>query len=82
MVTVILRPSGDAERDIRRIQRLHGKLISYPGCDRFQFHVFEDGKGYLIDFPNDTTGICEELLRAIRDFVGEENVRVEPIVYQ
>jgi len=82
MITVTLRPSGDADRDIRRIQRLHGKLISYPGRDRFQFQIFENGKGYLIDFPNDTTGACEELLRALRDVVGEANVRVEPIVYQ
>ncbi len=82
MVTVILRPCGDAQRDIRRIQRLHGTFISFPGRDRFQFHIFEDGKGYLIDFPNDTTRVCEELMRTVKDFVGEENLRVEPITYQ
>ena len=82
MVTVILRPSGEAERDIRRIQRLHGMFISYPGRDRFAFQIFEEGKGHLIEFPNDTTRACAELLNKIRDLVGEENVRVEPITYQ
>jgi DNA polymerase-3 subunit alpha len=82
MVTVILRPCGDTERDIRRIGRLHGTFISYPGKDRFQFHIFEDSKGHLIDFPNDTTHVCPELLDKLNQAVGEENVRIEPILYQ
>jgi hypothetical protein len=82
MVTVILRPSGDPERDIRRITRLHGTFISFPGRDRFAFHVFEDGRGHLVEFPNDTTRVCAELMAKIKDAVGEENIRVEPILYQ
>jgi hypothetical protein len=82
MVTVILRPSGDASSDIRRIQNLHGKFISFPGRDRFQFQVYENARGHLIDFPNDTTHVCAELLASIRARVGDENVRVEPITYQ
>ena len=82
MVTIILRPTGDADRDIRRISRLHGTLISFPGKDRFAFHVFEEGKGHLIEFPNDTTRVCAEMIKRVRDFVDEENIRVEPITYQ
>ena len=82
MVTVILRSSGDSERDIRRISRLHGTFISYPGRDRFAFQIYEEGRGHLIEFPNDTTHYCPELLTAINDAVGEENLRVEPILYQ
>ena len=82
MVTVILRPTGDAQRDIRRISRLHGTFISYPGRDRFSFQIFEEGRGHLIEFPNDTTHLCPELLITLKDAVGEENVRVEPILYQ
>jgi DNA polymerase-3 subunit alpha len=81
MVTVVLRTCGDSSRDIRRISRLHGTFISFPGRDRFQFHIFEDARGHLIDFPNDTTHACPELLAQIRAAVGEENVRVEPITY-
>jgi hypothetical protein len=82
MVTIILRPSGDSDRDIRRISRLHGTFISYPGKDRFAFQIFEEGRGHLIEFPNDNTHLCPELAVLLTDTVGEENVRVEPILYQ
>ena len=82
MVTIILRPSGDPNRDIRRISRLHGTFISYPGKDRFAFQIFEQERGHLIEFPNDTTHLCAELMVKIKDAVGEENLRIEPITYQ
>jgi DNA polymerase-3 subunit alpha len=82
MLTVILRPTGDPNRDIRRISRLHGTFISFAGKDRFAFQIFEEGRGHLIEFPNDTTHLCAELLNKIKDAVGEENLRVEPILYQ
>jgi hypothetical protein len=81
ILTVILRPTGDAQRDIRRISRLHGTFISYPGKDRFAFQIFEEGRAHLIEFPNDTTHLCAELLVRIKDAVGEENLRLEPILY-
>jgi DNA polymerase-3 subunit alpha len=82
MVTIILRPSGDPLRDIRRISRLHGTFISYPGKDRFAFQIFEEGRGHLIEFPNDTTHLCAELTAMLKEAVGEENLRIEPILYQ
>ena len=82
LLTVILRPTGDPQRDIRRISRLHGTFISYPGKDHFSFQIFEDGRGHLIEFPNDTTHLCTDLLTRLKDAVGEGNLRVEPILYQ
>ncbi|MDP2975412.1 MAG: hypothetical protein Q8N45_04270, partial [Anaerolineales bacterium] len=82
MISVILRPSDDPARDYRRIQRLHGTFISYPGRDRFSLHIFENGHGHLIEFPNDTTHVCEELRDKLKGMVGEENIRIEPITYQ
>ena len=82
MLTVILRPSGDAQRDIRRISRLHGTFISYPGKDRFAFQIFEEGRGHLVEFPNDSTHLCADLVTLIKEAVGEENLRVEPILFQ
>ncbi len=79
VVTVTLHPSGDVQRDTRRISRLHGTFISYPGQDRFRFHIFEGGRGHLIDFPNNTTRVCTELLEKLKQAVGEENIRVEPL---
>ncbi|HSK86742.1 MAG TPA: DNA polymerase III subunit alpha, partial [Anaerolineales bacterium] len=81
-ITVILRSTGDKEHDRRRIKTIFGTLISFHGRDRFSFHIFEDGKGYLIDFPNDTTRVCTEALERLKKLMGEESWRVEEITFQ
>ncbi|WKZ41293.1 MAG: DNA polymerase III subunit alpha [Anaerolineales bacterium] len=81
-ITVMLRPTGDKERDKRRIKTLYGTLISHHGRDKFSFQIFESGKGHLIDFPNDTTRICPELLERLKKLMGEESWRVEEITFQ
>lgn len=82
MITIVLRPSGDVVRDNLRIRQIYGTLIAYPGRDRFAFQVFESGRGYLIEFPNFTTGMCQELITRLRAFVFPENLRIEPITFQ
>lgn len=81
MMTLTLRPSGDAERDRRRLKNIYFILMSQPGKDRFQFQIFEGGKGHLIDFPNDSTRINAELLARLKTLTGEENWRIEEINY-
>jgi hypothetical protein len=81
-ITVILRSTGDKDHDRRRIKTLYGTLISFHGRDRFSFHIFEDGQGYLIDFPNDTTRVCTEALERLKKLMGEESWRVEEITFQ
>jgi DNA polymerase-3 subunit alpha len=81
-ITLTLRSTGDRERDKRRIKTLYGTLISFHGHDRFSFHVFESGKGHLIDFPSDTTRIDAELLSRLKKLTGEENWRIEEIKFQ
>jgi hypothetical protein len=77
-----MRPSGNPERDRRRIKHIYGILISYPGTDRFSFRIFENGRGYLLDFPNDTTRVCPDMLERLKKLIGEDSWRVEPLVYQ
>ncbi|NWG05141.1 MAG: DNA polymerase III subunit alpha [Chloroflexi bacterium] len=81
-ITVILRSTGDRNRDKRRIKTIYGTLISFHGRDRFSFHVFENGSAYLIDFPSDTTRVCPELLERLKKLMGEESWRVEEITFQ
>jgi hypothetical protein len=81
-ITVNLRSTGDKERDKRRIKTLYGTLISFHGRDRFSFHAFENGKGHLIDFPEDTTRIDAELLSRLKKLMGEENWLIEEIKFQ
>jgi hypothetical protein len=81
-ITVLLRPTGDHERDKRRIKILFGTLISFHGRDKFSFQIFEGGKGHLIDFPNDTTRVCPEMLTRLKNLMGEESWRIEEITFQ
>jgi hypothetical protein len=82
MVTLMLHSSGDRTRDVLRIRRLHGTIMSYPGDDRFAFRVYERHHNYLVEFPNFTTGVCNELISQLRLLVGSENVIVETITFQ
>ncbi len=82
MMTVIVRCSGDKARDELKIRRLYGLLTSYPGNDRFAFHVFENGRGFLLEFPNCTVGICSELKTRISQLVSPENIRIDSIYFQ
>ncbi len=81
-ITVTLRSTGDKERDKRRIKTIFGTLISFHGRDRFSFQIFENGSGHLIDFPNDTTRVCPEMLERLKKLMGEESWRVEEITFQ
>jgi hypothetical protein len=81
-ITVVLGSTGDRERDKRRLKTIYGTLISFHGRDRFSFQIFEDGKGHLIDFPNDTTRVCTEVLERLMKLMGEESWRVEDITFQ
>jgi DNA polymerase-3 subunit alpha len=82
MITVILRPRADRTRDKLLLRRIFGIMISQPGNDRFAFHIFEQGRGHLLEFPNLTTGICPELLDQVKTLVGSDNIRIEPITFQ
>lgn len=82
MVTIILRSTGDKMRDILRLRRIHGILTSYPGSDRFAFHIFERGRGYLLEFPNFTTGLTNELKARLISLIGAENLHVDTITFQ
>jgi DNA polymerase-3 subunit alpha len=82
MITVVLRGTGDKTRDALRIRRIYGLVSMYPGRDRFAFQVHERSRGYLVEFPNFTTGWCQDLQSQLNLLVGSDNVRVEPITFQ
>jgi len=81
-ITVNLRSSGNKEEDRRSIKAIYGTLTSFPGRDRFSFQIFENGGRHLIDFPNDNTNVCPELLQRLKKLMGGENWRVEEITFQ
>ncbi|MFH2039309.1 MAG: DNA polymerase III subunit alpha, partial [Chloroflexota bacterium] len=82
MVTVTLRSIGQPIKDQRRIQRLHGAFISCPGKDHFSLYIKENGHSFMMEFPNDTTHVCPELLAEIKKIVAENDIHIEQIHYQ
>ncbi|HVN55157.1 MAG TPA: DNA polymerase III subunit alpha [Anaerolineaceae bacterium] len=82
MLTVVLRSSGEKEKDVRLLRCIYGALKECPGKDRFAFHVFEAGRRYLLEFPNESTGINPDLIRKLIQFAGEENIRIDPLKIQ
>jgi hypothetical protein len=76
-ITVMLRSTGDKNRNRKRIKAIYGTLISFHGHDRFSFQIYENGKTHLIDFPDDTTRVCTEVLERLMKLMGEESWRVE-----
>jgi DNA polymerase III subunit alpha len=81
MVTITLRANHDKIRDALKIQRIYGVFVSYPGYDRFALYLFEGNRSFLIEFPNFTTQISDEMLQRLYEFVPREGVRIEPIIY-
>jgi len=82
MITIILRGTGEKERDARRLRRAHGLLNSYPGKDRFAFQVFEAARCYHLEFPNSSTGYCPELHAQLMGLLGEGAVQIERLRIQ
>ncbi len=81
-ITLTLRSTGDKDWDKRKIKTIFGTLISFHGRDRFSFQIFENGSGHLIDFPNDTTRVCPEMLERLKKLMGQESWSVEEITFQ
>lgn len=79
MVTVVLKATGEKERDVRRLKRVHGLLRANPGTDHFCLMIHENGSRHFLDFPNDTTGVNPDLLNKLVELVGSENVQVEDL---
>jgi DNA polymerase-3 subunit alpha len=68
---IYFQRSEDAEKDRRRLRRLHGILTAYPGKDRFSI-VLEDAKqSFKMEFPNDTTAYCDDLVSDLLTIVGD-----------
>ena len=79
LLTLTIHRSTDANRDRRRLRRLHGILTQYPGHDRFRFLLVDDVKTAKLDFPNHPIGINDEILDYIARTLGEDNITIDPL---
>jgi DNA polymerase-3 subunit alpha len=82
MIAISIRSSGDRERDVLRLRRVHGLLSSHPGGDRFAFYVYESSRRYHLEFPNSTTDFSPDMQARLQRMLGEGAVAVEPLIVQ
>jgi DNA polymerase-3 subunit alpha len=74
---VTIERSSDGRADARRVGDVHRLLRSFAGSDHFTFYVTGGGNGSVeLDFPNDTTLICDELLARLRSLLGPQAVHL------
>ncbi len=78
IAVITLRSTGNKETDVHRLKRVYGKLVSSPGFDHFVFQVYENERIYLLEFPNETTGLTSELIAKLIEQAGEGNLRIDP----
>jgi DNA polymerase-3 subunit alpha len=70
--------SADMEQTIRQLGRAYDLLTSYPGRDRFSLYVENGGQSRIqIQFPNDTTGFCDELEKKLGKLLGTGTITFE-----
>jgi DNA polymerase-3 subunit alpha len=81
MITVSLSGSGDKIRDSRKLKCVYNLLRSSPGKDKFAVALHEGGRFHLIEFPNNTTGINEELINRVAELIGGDNIQISEIKY-
>jgi hypothetical protein len=68
--------SDDADKDRRRLKRVHGLLTQYPGRDRFTIVMESGERGMKLEFPSQRTSYSSELMRELESVVGADNVQV------
>ncbi|MEO1289711.1 MAG: hypothetical protein AAFV93_18265, partial [Chloroflexota bacterium] len=67
----------EPKRDRLRLRRIHAVFMTYPGEDTFSIVIQGRGKPTVMDFPNHTTGMCEALLKDLRDIVGDDGIHIK-----
>jgi DNA polymerase III subunit alpha len=74
---IYFQRSGNDDKDRRRLVRLHGLLVSYHGHDRFSITIEGNGSSQRLEFPNHTTGYCDELVEKLLTIVDTmDNIEI------
>ncbi len=68
-IIVTIRPTRDLFSYSMRTKWAYNILTSFPGKDHFKLRVFEDEHDYELEFPNITTGYCDELMSQLKSVV-------------
>jgi DNA polymerase-3 subunit alpha len=71
--------TGDPQRDVQLLGRVHSLLTSHHGDDLFNLYVQRDDQVVQLIFPNETTSYSPELHTAVDELLGDGCLRVETV---
>jgi hypothetical protein len=70
---VTMRCTDDEQRNIRRLEQVHGTLTRFDGNDQFAIIIETRTHRVTVDFPKATTCYCDELVQMLQ---GREGVSI------
>jgi DNA polymerase III alpha subunit len=74
-----LRCSGNRERDVQLMREVYHMLDERKGADCFRFNIISDVGCVQLDYPNATTLVDDELMRELKQMLGDDAVRAQQI---
>jgi len=72
-----LPDTGNHKRDVRLMREVYRILDGRKGADRFRFNIISEAGCVQLDYPNATTHVDDELLRQLRQMLGDDAVHTE-----
>jgi DNA polymerase III subunit alpha len=77
-IRVTFARSDEKDRDVEKLRQTHRLLTEREGQDHFIIRVVGGADGAVeLEFPNQTTGYCPELVEALEEILGEKTVQLE-----
>ena len=79
-IILTLRPTESLFSYQLRLKWAYNIFTSYPGRDRFTIVVVEDGRTVELDFVNETTGYCDDLVEQLKNIAAVDDIDIQPIL--
>jgi DNA polymerase-3 subunit alpha len=76
-ITIHIKKGQDSERDRRKLQIVHGQFVSFPGADTFSIVIDSGDQSVEIEFAEETTRYCDELIGRLRRYVSTDAITVD-----
>ena len=75
-LSIIIRRTGDPERDRKLVHRVYDRLQSHSGNDRFSFWIVNGDYRVQVDFPDATTAYTPELAAYLSEMLGQDALQL------
>ncbi|MEA4812721.1 MAG: DNA polymerase III subunit alpha [Anaerolineaceae bacterium] len=73
---VRIPPSGDKDKDWKKVNMVYGTLMAHPGDCFYYVTVTEADHEVQLGFPNEMVEITDSLVKKIKSMVGDNNVNI------